>query len=638
MDESFRAGDPAHADARMLSAAAGLLALAVFLIDALTPLDIAIAVLYVVVVLLVALTGSRRATLAVAVGCAALTVLGFALSQGVPTGGQVARCVFSLLAIGITSVLAVRNLASNARLREQVQMLDMTHDAIVVYDLDDIITFWNHGAEEVYGWTAAQAIGQPMHSLTQTRFPIPPEEIHAELLRTGRWDGELERVRRDGTQVIISSRWALWRDRAGKPVAILATNNDITERQRAEAALAQSEAFLAEAQQLSKTGSIAMKLPEGEMTWSDEAYRILGYGKEVRPSGERVSERTHPEDMALVAAAREQVRTGAPLVDVAHRLLMPDGTIKHVHLVARRTLAADGRFEYVGALMDITDATLTQQALQRTLSELAHVMRVTTLGELAASIAHEVTQPIAAIVTCGDSALRWLNRPQPEVGEATQSIGQMIRDAKRSSEIIRQIRSMAQKRDPSYAEIDLNALVDESVELVRRELQDHHVEAELRLGEPAALIHGDRTQLQQVLINLLMNAVQAMDGVTGRRRLWVSTLAADERHVQVQVRDSGKGIAAEDAGRLFNAFFTTKADGMGMGLSICRSIIEAHGGRIWAESPPEGGALLLVLLPLHERESESESARDAGAAGEAREAGEGPARPKAITKGASHEQ
>ncbi|WP_059412435.1 PAS domain-containing sensor histidine kinase [Cupriavidus basilensis] len=622
MNESFRAGDPALSDSRILLGAAALLAVAVFLIDALTPLDIAIAVLYVVVVLLVALTGSRRATLAVAVVCAVLTVIGFLLSKGAHMGGgSLARCVFSLLAIGITSLLAVRNLASNARLREQVQMLDMTHDAIVVYDLNDIITFWNHGAEEVYGWTAAQAIGQPMHTLTQTRFPIPPERIHEELLRNGRWDGELERVRRDGARVVISSRWALWRDGAGKPVAIIATNNDITERQRAEAALAQSEAFLAEAQQLSKTGSIAMRLPEGAMTWSDEAYSIFGYGRDVQPSAERVIERTHPEDLALVQAAREQARAGVPQIDVAHRLLLPDGTVKHVHLVARRTVAAAGRYEYVGALMDVTDTTLTQQALQRTLSELAHVMRVTTLGELAASIAHEVTQPIAAIVTCGDSALRWLNRPQPEVGEATESIRQMIRDARRSSEIIRQIRSMAQKRDPSYAEMDLNALVDESLALVRRELQDHHVEAELRLGEPPALICGDRIQLQQVLINLLMNAVQAMDSVGGRRCLRVATRAADERHVRVEVRDSGKGIAPEDAGRLFNAFFTTKGDGMGMGLSICRSIIEAHGGRIWAESPPEGGALLQVLLPLHEPD-------DGDAAGVA----------EGNNKGASHEQ
>ncbi|WP_454725196.1 MULTISPECIES: PAS domain-containing sensor histidine kinase [Cupriavidus] len=631
MNESFRASDPAL-DPRILSGAAALLAIAVFLIDALTPLDIAIAVLYVVVVLLVALTGSRRATLTVAAICAVLTVAGFLLSKGAHMGGgSLARCVFSLLALGITTLLAVRNLASNARLREQVQMLDMTHDAIVVYDLDDIITFWNHGAEEVYGWRAEQAIGQPMHTLTQTRFPVPPEQIHDQLLRSGRWDGELERVRRDGTRVVISSRWALWRDRAGKPVAIIATNNDITERQRAEAALARSEAFLAEAQQLSKTGSIAMRLPEGDMTWSDEAYAIFGYGRDVTPGAERVLERTHPEDLALVQAARAQARAGAPQIDVAHRLLLPDGTVKHVHLVARRTVAAAGHFEYVGALMDVTGTTLTQQALQRTLAELAHVMRVTTLGELAASIAHEVTQPIAAIVTCGDSALRWLNRPQPEVGEATESIRQMIRDAKRSSEIIRQIRSMAQKRDPSYAEMDLNALVGESLALVRRELQDHHVEAELRLGEPPARICGDRIQLQQVLINLLMNAVQAMDAAGGRRRLWVSTSAADERHVQVAVRDSGKGIAPEDAGRLFNAFFTTKAEGMGMGLSICRSIIEAHGGRIWAESPPGGGALLQVLLPLHEPEADADDADDAGPAA----GGDGAA---SHTKGASHEQ
>ncbi|MNY11563.1 Sensor histidine kinase TmoS [compost metagenome] len=224
---------------------------------------------------------------------------------------------------------------------------------------------------------------------------------------------------------------------------------------------------------------------------------------------------------------------------------------------------------------------------------------MTTLGELAASIAHEVTQPIAAIVTCGDSALRWLNRPQPDVGEATQSIDQMIRDARRSSDIIRQIRSMAQKRDPVYAETALDSLVRESIELMRRELQDHHVESVIDLTLPDAMICGDRVQLQQVLINLLMNAVQAMEGAGRPRRLWVNTALAESRQVQVTVRDAGKGIAPEDADRLFSAFFTTKAEGMGMGLSICRSIVEAHGGRIWADSPPEGGAAFHIMLPLH---------------------------------------
>ncbi|CAG2129605.1 Adaptive-response sensory-kinase SasA [Cupriavidus campinensis] len=484
---------PKSENPRALLALAALLTLAIFLIDILTPLTIAVAVLYVVVVLLVAATGSQQATLYSAIGCAVLTIFAFLFQRTVTEdAGPLARCVFSLLAVASTSLLAMRNLAKTAQLQEEMQI-----------------------------------------------------------------------------------------------------------RATAEAALARSEAFLAEAQQLSQTGSIAMRVPDDTMTWSDEAYRIFGYDRTVTPAADLILARAHPEDLPLVVSVRDQMRRGAPLIDVRHRLRMPDGTIKHVHLVSRRRAAAPDYTEYVGALMDITTAVQTQQALQRTSTELAHVMRMTTLGELAASIAHEVTQPIAAIVTCGDSALRWLNRPQPDVGEATQSIDQMIRDARRSSDIIRQIRSMAQKRDPVYAETALDSLVRESIELMRRELQDHHVESVIDLTLPDAMICGDRVQLQQVLINLLMNAVQAMEGAGRPRRLWVNTALAESRQVQVTVRDAGKGIAPEDADRLFSAFFTTKAEGMGMGLSICRSIVEAHGGRIWADSPPEGGAAFHIMLPLH---------------------------------------
>lgn len=592
-----------HPNSRMLSIIAGVLALAIFVVDALTPLDIAIAVLYVVVVLLVASTGSRAATITASAICACLTVLGYFISS-VPTGGgaQLGRCLVSLLANSTATLLALRGLGNTARLREQIQMLNLTHDAIVVHDMNDIITFWNRGAHEVYGWTAAEAVGQSIHALTRTTFPIPLEHIHDELLRTGRWDGEVQRVRKDGQLLTISSRWALWRDDRGKPVAIVATSNDITDRKRAEAALARSEAFLSEAQRLSKTGSIALQPPYSEMTWSPEAYRILGYDTDVTPSPELISARTHPDDLGRVSAARQMAREGKPYIDVEHRLLMPDGAVRYVHFVARRTNAAPLLPEYVGALMDVTDAAVTQEALQRSQAELAHVTRVTTLGELAASIAHEVSQPLAAIVTCGDSAVRWLNRAQPEVAEAQQSIGQMIRDARRATDIIHQIRSMAKKRDPVYERLDINVLVTEAASLVRREFQANRVEPDIRLAPSALYVSGDRVQLHQVLINLLVNAVQAMAGIHDRRRdLWVVTERVQGvRFAAITVRDAGCGFPPADADKLFNAFYSTKKDGMGMGLSICRSIVEAHGGRIWAESPPQRGATLRVELPMHE--------------------------------------
>ncbi|WP_109483391.1 PAS domain S-box protein [Paraburkholderia sp. C35] len=715
-------------DARVLFVLAAIVGVGVFLIDALTPLDIAIAVLYVVGVLLIASPGSRQAAIATASTCVLLTLVAFLMSHDDNySGGSIARCVVSLLAIGTTSFLALRNQANTARLQEQIQLLNLTHDAIVAYDMSDRITFWNQGAEALYGWRAEQAIGQRIHELTQTSSSIPLDELRDAVVREGRWEGELQRVRSDGSTVIVASRFALWRDDKGKPRAVLATNNDVTvrkrmeaelqrqqdelratidaipgmvwsssldgevsyinrrwnelgisltdgadgsgdvwtsivhpddwpamhaawrgaiatgkpfdnesrirhsngsyrwmhigaeplrcpdgqilrwygvntdieERKQAEQALERSEAFLSDAQRLSRTGSIASRLPAGEMWWSDEVYRIFEYAPDYTPGIELILARTHPDDLALVRDAYEAGLAGAPYVDVEHRLQMPDGRIKHVHYVAHLAVPQSASIEYVGALMDVTERQLAQEALDRSTAELAHVTRVTMLGELAASIAHEVTQPLAAIVTAGDAATRWLNRAKPDLGEVGQSINQMVRDAKRASDVIRQIRAMAQKRDPSQAVLDLNGIVRESIELVRRELDAARVELEVSYAEPPPFVCGDRVQLQQVVINLVMNGAQAMAGVTGRaRRMRIGTRLVDGEHGQVAIEDSGTGISAENVGRLFNAFFTTRADGMGMGLSICRSIVEAHGGRIWAESEEGRGATMQFVLPI----------------------------------------
>ncbi len=711
---------------RALYAAAAAIAVAVFVIDAFTMIDIAVAVLYATVVLLVASAGSRTTTTHVAWGCVALTLLGFMLSHdGHYSDGSVARCVVSLLAIATTSMLALRNQASNDMLRKQLDMLDLTHDAIIVYDMDDRITFWNQGAERLYGWTAQQAMGQPLHELTHTRAStMPIDAIRRETLLHGGWHGELERIRNDGATVCISSRCTLWRDDRGKPLAILATSNDITARKQMEAelrrqqdelratidaipgmvwsssrdgspdymnrrwneygvdladdirdiwqsivhpddlpamqaawreavatgsalettarirrkdgvyrwmhigaeplrdahgeivrwygvntdieehkqtqqALERSEAFLSDAQRLSRTGSIATCVPERRMWWSDETYRIFDVPRHVSPTIELIAARTHPDDIEAVTRTHERVLQGEPHIDSEFRLLLTDGSVKHVHYVAHLSAPASGKVEYVGALMDVTDRVTAQEALDRSTAELAHVTRVTMLGEMAASIAHEVTQPLAAIVTAGDAAARWLNRPRPDLDEVGLSIGNMTRDAKRATDIIRQIRAMAQKRDPSPMPLDLNALAREAIELLRRELEAHAIEVETGDLQHVLRVCVDRVQIQQVVINLMMNAVQAMSAVNGRaRRLKIVTHKVDDGHAQLSVEDSGTGISEENSRRLFSPFFTTRKEGMGIGLSICRSIVEAHGGRIWAESQEGKGTTMQFVLPL----------------------------------------
>jgi C4-dicarboxylate-specific signal transduction histidine kinase len=255
------------------------------------------------------------------------------------------------------------------------------------------------------------------------------------------------------------------------------------------------------------------------------------------------------------------------------------------------------RLEYVGALMDVTDAKHAQEALQQAQAELAHVTRVTTLGELTASIAHEVNQPLAGVITNGEACLRWLRNEPPDIEEARGAVARIIRDGNRASEVIRRLRALTKKSDPQKTPLDINDVVNDVVTLVQREVATQRVRLRLDLDATLTPVFGDRVQLQQVIINVMMNGIEAMAPVTDRpRELVIRSRRHDADHVLVSVRDSGVGIDPDHMDRLFNAFFTTKADGMGMGLSICRSIIEAHGGEMWA-SPNDGpGATFLFTV------------------------------------------
>jgi two-component system sensor kinase FixL len=464
---------PAFATSRMFSVVAAAFAIAIFVVDTATTLDIAVAVLYVVVVLLSANFLARRGVLLVASGCTILTVTSLLISHGLTVGTPLVRCLVSLSAIGATTFLALKNQAANMALHEQARLLDLTHDTIFVRDMNDINIYWNRAAEELYGWRADEAIGKVFHQLLRTMFPAPLEEIKAELIRTGRWEGDLIHTKRDGTQVTVSSRWSLERDERGRPVAIMGTSNDVTERNRA------------------------------------------------------------------------------------------------------------------------------QEALYRARAELAHVARVVTLGELTASIAHEVRQPLAGIVTNGSACLRWLARAPPELEEARRSVESMIDDAMRANEVVLGLRALSKKTDAVRVLLNLDEIVEEIVPLVRRELLDNRITLRLELARALPPVVGDRIQLKQVIMNLLINGIQAMATVDDRpRELLIRSKHHGADRVLLEVQDSGVGVDESSMRRLFNAFFTTKPDGMGMGLSISRSIIESHGGRIWASRNSGPGTTFHFTLPV----------------------------------------
>jgi PAS domain S-box-containing protein len=511
--------------------------------------------------------------------------------------------ILTLIAFVLTSFVVtglVRRLRDMADAHgEQARLLDLTHDSVVVRDANDVITFWNRGAEELYGWTADDTVGRVTHDLLQTKFPIPLEEIMQVLLRAGRWQGELVHTKRNGTQIEVASRWSLQRDPDGRPIRTLETNNDVTPRKRAEEALRRIQAtYLAEAQKLSCTGSFGWNVVTGELFWSEETFRIFGYDSTLKPSIEAVTRRVHPDDAAMV----QQVIDGAPGekqgFDFEHRLLMPDGSVKHLRIVASIVCDEPGTPQLVGAVMDVTAAKRAQEQLHQAHAELAYVTRVTTLGELTASIAHEVNQPLAAIVTNGEASLRFLGRDPPQLDEVHDAVKRMISKSRRASEIVQRIRALTKKTEQQPVSVDLNDVISESIALVQREMATQRVALRMELTPGLPAILGDCVQLQQVMINLIINGIQAMASVNDRScELVIGSDRDGAGLVVVSVRDSGVGIDPRNANRLFDAFFTTKPDGMGMGLSICRTIIEAHGGRLWAASNAGPGATFQFGLP-----------------------------------------
>ncbi len=365
-----------------------------------------------------------------------------------------------------------------AELRQRAALLDSVH--CFVRDLEDRIVYWNAFDRAMYGYSAAEATGQVSHDLLKTVFPEARERIRQRLFETGEWDGELLHTRRDGSRVMVASHLALHRDEAGRPVSILETNMDITER------------------------------------------------------------------LELMAKER---------------------------------------------------ALESEKALREAEAELARVLRALSVNELASSIAHEVNQPLAGVVINAEAGLRWLNAPAPDLEEAKASLSLIVRDGNRASAVIRRIREFLKKGQPEPVLMDVNEVIQDAVALTRGELAKRRIELRTRLADDLPRVSGDRIQLQQVILNLTLNAVEAMANTLEPRELTLFTERAAEGDVLIAVRDRGIGIHPQDMPRVFEAFFTTKPAGMGMGLSICRSIVQAHGGRIWVEANQDAGITVRFTLP-----------------------------------------
>jgi PAS domain S-box-containing protein len=397
-------------------------------------------------------------------------------------------------------------------------------------------------------------------------------------------------------------RWMLvrnvpLRDRAGKIIKWYGTGIDIEDRKRAEEQLRRSEAYLSEAQRLSRTGSFGWQVSTGDILWSEQTYQIFGYDDSASPSLKLVIDRTHPDDRQRVRQLLEQVATDGAGFDTKHRLLMPDGAVKYLHVVAHAMSDSSGVVEFIGAVTDITPAKRADESLRKAQADLAHVNRVTTLGQLAASLAHEINQPIAGASINAHSCLRYLKREQPDLDGAGQAASRMIRDVNRAADIISRIRRFFRKDAPTQESVDVNEVIREMVVLLSNEITQHSISVRTELAASLPAVVGDRVQLQQVLMNLMINSIDAMKNMEGNRQLTLNSELGEDKQLLVSVHDTGSGLPMDQPDQIFTAFFTTKSYGTGMGLSISRSIVESHGGRLWAINNSGQGACFKFTLP-----------------------------------------
>jgi len=378
---------------------------------------------------------------------------------------------------------------------------------------------------------------------------------------------------------------------------------DITERKRAEGALRRSEAYLAEAQRLTHTGSWAYSIDRKELLHSSEEHRrLFGFDPEKGvPSFEELVQRIHPEDRAPAMQEFQNTSRTRTDFDAHFRIVHPDGTTKYVYGTGHPVFNPSGDLvEFFGTVIDITDrkrAEEERERLRQAQADLARVNRVTTMGELTASLAHEVNQPIGAAVTNASTCLRWLAGDTPNLEEARAAAMRVVTDGRRAAEIISRVRQLFKKGTPERELVDVNEVVREMIVILQGEAAPQNIVVTMDLTEHIPQVFGDRVQLQQVMMNLIMNSIDAMKSVHGPRSLAINTGLLENQEILVSVSDTGVGLPPQQADQIFNAFFTTKLHGTGMGLRISGSIVESHGGRMWAEDNSPRGARFHFTLP-----------------------------------------
>ena len=477
--------------------------------------------------------------------------------------------------------------------------------AIFMLDSGGRVITWNRGAERITGYRAQEILGKHI-SLFYEQGDVELKK-HDQALNVaateGRFEDEGWRVRKDGSRFWANVVLTGVKDDTGGLQGFGTVIRDLAERKRAEEELRRSEAYMAQGQRLSHTGSWGWNASAEEVFWSRETFRILGADRqEVKPSHQFLLEHVHPEDRVIVEQVLDRANRERTEFEMAFRIVLPDGSIKHVQSLGHPVPTESGLAEFVGAIVDVTGQRLAEQALGKTRAELARVTRLTTMGELAASIAHEVNEELSAIVRNGNFCLRLADATGGSPYEAREALLEIVKDADRASAIIARIRTMTLSSAPEKTSLRVRDLAVDVLELARRELDQNRIRVRTDLTEDLPDVLGDRVELQQVLLNLVMNGIEAMSSVEDERRVLTICGARDELDgraaVRIAVQDNGVGFSPEAIDRLFDASYSTKPNGMGMGLQISRTIVEAHGGRLWATANPGPGATFLCALPI----------------------------------------
>ena len=489
-------------------------------------------------------------------------------------------------------------------------ILNTVAEPLVVLSADLRIQSGNRAFYTLFGVSRDETQGIPLYDLGSGAFELALRKQVQEMLAGSH---TFEPVEVDhvatarGQRTLILDAHPLSLPGHGER-RLLVTFQDITARKQAEAAkdlrseeeLRRSEAFLADGQRLSLTGSFSWKVATDQITWSEQLYRIYEFEVGVPVTVGLIRTRVHPEDVSLIEKMKmvEQAQGAVSDFEWQYRLLMPDRSIKYMHAVAHPIRDRDGELEYIAVVQDVTARRESEEALAKARSELAKVSRITSLGVLTASIAHEVNQPLSGIITNANTCLRMLDAEPPNVEGARETARRTIRDGNRASDVITRLRALFRKEEFALELLDLNEVAREVIALSLSDLQRNRVAVQSQLAENLPTITGDRIQLQQVILNLLRNASDAMVDVNDRpRQLLIRTELEDGDGVRVIVRDVGAGLDPQRIDKLFDAFYTTKSDGMGIGLSVSRSIVERHHGRLWAEPNDGPGATFSFSIP-----------------------------------------